>query len=538
MKRTKIITTLVALMAAFTLVMAGCNNDDDDEFKNTDSGDSSTIAGGEEPQLELETLAFNILRGLCALPTDNYDSGNAATNSEDPNKEDENDGIEELPVAWQYYNYELDQALVPDPNNSGEYYLAATCAADARDFFSSLIGEDISDNTYYWYNKDLGTLRFTLSPTASAEDTQLYATIDVSIFLIPALKTIKVVPPAVLPDASNKFSGNSFYKAGDIVFRKKDSSYWMCVRPSGGPARKDYSYWVCLNPGVKDKIVTTTKKSYTVNNVKHTGIFAKNLMSEKIAKATIHTLNLLALDWWTPCGSEPNTTCNGKEVYETLKAAGFDIRNLSIWYNTKEEKLNDGHPFENGEATSENKTGIGTFYVAFGGPKKETRSTQGTKATEVQPVMWGTVRRAGRSEILNEYLETKPENNNGARHLYHSLTDSYIPFFMKDWYPDNKVIEKTYDVTDYYQTYGEDKISWFDEADDGCTYLPTEANGKGGRHVIISPELKIKDNGNAAKGYELKTQTGTTPSDYWTSLTYTNRYENGKEVRQNKMYEE
>ena len=66
MKRTKFLAAIAALGLAATLSIgfASCKNNDDDD---NSSGNTATKSTAE---IELEDAAFNILRSLCLLPTD------------------------------------------------------------------------------------------------------------------------------------------------------------------------------------------------------------------------------------------------------------------------------------------------------------------------------------------------------------------------------------------------------------------------------------------------------------------------------------
>nr|MCR4821462.1 hypothetical protein [Treponema sp.] len=306
--------------------------------------------------------------------------------------------------------------------------------------------------------------------------------------------------------AENKFKGTPYYQIGDIIMRQKDRSYWMCVRPSGGPAYKDYSYWICLNP-ITDGVIKTEKKSYTANGNKYTGIFAKKLMSEKIAKATIHTLNAICTSW----GPLKNSFDE-----DFIK----DRKKLSVWYDMTTEELRAGHPFDKAPESP-----AASFSVAYGSYKKDSkRKTSGSSKNSefniVQPIMTCNIS-SYMNSLFKEGIYQHTIVGDKTDTLL-SLTDSYDQTYFKAKFTDKKciLIDKAYDVTDYCQGYNSSGVwGWFDK----CTRFPTkyDEEGKsytGGEHVIISPELKLKDNGSkqAEKNYK-EVYHSTTAIDYWGS---------------------
>ncbi|MCR4822979.1 MAG: hypothetical protein K5873_08935, partial [Treponema sp.] len=385
-------------------------------------------------------------------------------------------------------------------------------------------GEEISDQSQF--TTELGSLKFSVAENASNSDATLYATLELNISLLPELKTIKFVPSAVVPYAENKFRGTPYYQIGDIILRKKDSSYWMCVRPSGGPALKDYSYWICLNPSV-DNVIKTEKKSYTANGKKHTGIFAKKLMSEKIAKATIHTLNVICTDW---SGLAINYNSDQSSDLQ------INLRKLSVWYDMTTGKLRDGHPFSiEGEFFAEDRSAA-SFSVAYGSSKKDSkRKTSGSSKNSefniVQPIMTCNVL-LYKNKYFGEGIYQHTIVDDKTDTLL-SLTDSYDQTYFKAKFTDRKciLIDKDYNVTDYYQDYNSSsEIGWLDD----CTRFPTELkNDKyiGGEHVIISPELKLKDNGSKLpeKNYE-QVYHSTKEINYWGSYGNTVRWVDEKRI--------
>ncbi|MBQ3965433.1 MAG: hypothetical protein II684_01210 [Treponema sp.] len=522
MKKTKFISGIFALGLAFSLVMTGCSNDDDDNSSGSEASEAA---------MELDAAAFNLLRGLCSLPTDAI------------NTEEAGDGIEDLPDGWQTRTYELDQALIPAPSAEGEgvYYISATCADEAKEFFSSLIADEVSENSHSWSMAGLGSLKFEVSPTAEDAGTKLFATIEVSISLLPQVQTIKFVPHTVLPSGTNKFAGTSYYSVGDIIKRNKDNTLWMCVRPSSGPAKKDYSYWICLNPS--ETLIKTDRKTIS-NNGNKQYFYAKKLMSEKIAKATIHTLHMLTIGGWTGSG-------NGKDAMQQLYDKGIDLRRL---VSTNVKKLPTYFP-EEGELFSWwqldakiNKS----FYVAYGSSKKDTKrivkgSSKNAEFNLVQPFLAGSFFFAGsQKQQLKEDINTNllATDTTKALKTYYSLTDSYDATYLnansKD-FSNAVVIDEVFDARNGRQTCEQDgtNIGWRNSGVYAWLYNQKQRTGY---NVIISPELKLKDNSNRpATGYtEVFHNTQAPLPDYWGSLKSENTYRriNGKTVDMSKQISE
>ena len=524
MKKTKFISSIFALGLAFSLVMAGCSNDDDDNASGSEASEAA---------MELDAAAFNLLRGLCSLPTDAI------------NTEEAGDGIEDLPDGWQTRTYELDQALVPAPSAEGEgvYYISATCADEAKEFFSSLIADEVSENSHSWSMAGLGSLKFEVSPTAEDAGTKLFATIEVSISLLPQVQTIKIVPHTVLPSGTNKFAGTSYYSVGDIIKRNKDNTLWMCVRPSSGPAKKDYSYWICLNPS--ETLIKTDRKTIS-NNGNKQYFYAKKLMSEKIAKATIHTLHMLTLDGWTGSG-------NGSAAMKQLCEQDIDLRNL---VSTNIKKLPDYFNRENTICdlkfadSSDNKS----FFVAYGSSKKDSKrtikgSSKNAEFNIVQPFMQGSFHfevTDHQYKTLYENMKTHILDASNNKKTYYSLTDSYDATYLQssnEFKNAGAASPSNYDARNGWQVCDSSavNIGWKNNSKYSWLYNVKTSSGYG-FNVIISPELKLKDNSNRpARGYtEVFHNTQAPLPDYWGSLKSGNTYRriNGKKVDMSKEISE
>ncbi|MBR4464704.1 MAG: hypothetical protein IKS40_08815 [Treponema sp.] len=527
MKATKIIWALTALLVSFPLVMTGCKNDDDDK--------KSEISDAE---LELESAAFNLFRGLLSLTTDDD-----ATNS----AENKGNGIELLPENWKTQTFSnLDQALVAVEGEEGSYMLACETLDEAKDYVSSLAGEEVFSDSYSLIVPGLGSLSF----AKVTGEVNCLATLDVSIPQIPSLSRIKFVPPEVIPVSANKYSGQSYYSAGDIIKRKRDNSIWMCVRPSSGPAKKDYSYWICLTPEIQGIIKTENKNLTNREGAGTPCVFAKKLISLKIAKAAIHTLNSLANSWIT---SDEGGFKNNNTVSTALRSEGYDVRNLVSNFSTEKQFTT---------APGENKF-YKSFFVAYGSPKKDGKRTTGATGNSqnklVQPILTCKIG-GGEGGNLKELMYTHITTASAANpktETYLSLTDSYDEKYINsvkakdaekylnlEDFKDAEPKNSAYMVDEYYQK--AEPLGWRTDT----TYLPAvEKKGsdeeikKDGFNVLITPELKIKDHGNPAAGYtEIYRQRKNTGAaitsddafDYWTSLKCTTRQINGKYVTMSK----
>ena len=521
MKKTKLMSVFIALCVSFSLVMAGCKNDEDDDKT------PSLVSEISDEQLELESAAFNVFRGLLSLTTDDD-----ATNSE----AEKGNGIELLPSNWKTATFEnLDQSLIAVEGEEGVYKLGCDSLDEAKEFVSSLTDEEFDSDTYSWTLPGFGSLYF----ASVSGDASCLATLDVNIPQIPSLAQIKFVPSGTLSEASNKYSGASYYSAGDIIERKKDHSIWMCVRPSSGTYKKDYSYWICLNPGTEGIIKTEQKTAKDSDGQTVTWTFAKNLVSLKIAKAAIHTLNSLAYSW---LDDESGGYEHANSVYTNLKSKGYDVRNLAA------------DTTENNFTPQSGNSLVNSFFIAYGSPKNDgKRTTTGKNANAqnklVQPILACRVKKTNSDgKKMSELMYTHITTLNNKTETLLSLTDSHDPKYVDSI--KNKDSDKYYNIAEFskVQTHGADyDVGLYFQKTGGLgynrsgAYLPTSLDGNGGFNVLITPELKIKDHGTEAKGYTevYRQRTGSGNQinseeafDYWASLTIksTLRNINGKNV--------
>ena len=523
MKRTKFFASAAALVFAMSLGLASCSNDDDDS--NTEAS---------EAEQELEASAFSVLRSLTDLAK--YDP--------EAVKEDEDDeyiGVETLPSNWKSMTFACDQGTALS-SDSTVRVIAANGSDDAKDFFASMIGEEFTSDTYSWNCAGLGSLTF----TAVSGDDDLFATIDVSIDVLPDVKELRFLSEEAYEDATaelnaeNSFSGTPYYSAGDVIQRTSDGTYWICVRPSGGPLRKDKSYWICLSPfdkSGKSIIKTETKTQTTYWEEKgQTDAFtskwtyAKNLMTLKTAKAAHHTFNAIV----NPLAQE---LCNSKNelddelIYDALVKNGFDLMNL----HRSKPSSDEGEP---DEYTKKN----GNFTFAYGSPKKDNkRITSGSRENAdvnyIQPFLNGmstTVENGNiREDLFTKWFVNHTTDAGRATELLPyclSVTDSCDDTFIFKAINNLSYAKKeTYNCGEFLHKYTEGEELDFVNPEESWV-------GMMGYHIIISPELCIKDNkGNGKKPSSAYKDVYTSGMVkwWWYSLNQTVRYVDTKQVEWN-----
>ena len=363
MKRTKFLAGALALIFAMSLGFISCSNDDDD---------NNTSAEKSEAQEELENSAFSVLRSLCNLAE--YDE-NAATDEDGAYT-----GVETLPSNWQSIKFTCDQGYVLGDDDTVRS-IATAGTDDARAFFSDMIGESVEDDSYTWSCPGFGTLSY--KEVTGNDD--LYATVDVAIDVLPGVSQLNFVPYSVIEGAGaeNSYKGDPYYHAGDVIKRTKDDTFWICVRPAGGPLYKDKSYWICLNPYDKaDKcLITGETKKVTVSvedehgeltgeTTKQTWKYAKNLMSLKTAQAAAFTFLCIA-------NPSTNTIFDGcSQTYQNLKNIGFDLLQLSA-----------GGRMEDGRVDEYTLTNLGAFVFVYGKPKNDSKRPRFADVKYVQPYL-------------------------------------------------------------------------------------------------------------------------------------------------------
>ena len=519
MKRTKFFAGAIALTLAMGLALASCSNDDDDN-NNTDTGTTDTDNTAEA----LESAAFNLLRSVCDLSR--YDE-----NAEDEDGDGNWSGIETLPANWQNATYTIDEGAVIGEDTATVYSIPCYDADDALEFFSELIGinlseDDLTGGTYTWSYTGLGTLTFTKDTTTGDS---LFATID---FEVPVLKDtltqLKFVDSETFEAANsqNSYKGKPYFGAGDIIKRNKDETLWMCVRPAGGPLQKDKSYWVCLNPDEKNLV---TEKEETIQTKKWT--FAKNLMSLKTAKAAYHTFSCANFNLYDCAGYE-----NAQNVYKNLRdGAGENGMKIDLY------AMATGYDLE---------TYLGgyEFCFAYGSYTKDKKrvtsgKNQNAYTQYVQPFFIGKSSANGskvKEEIQTVRTDTKTmysatDNYDGKYALAVNVYDSTPNLFNFNRF--------FHTVTEGAGLYTKSSLYRADYAD-AVSYYKLNSNKNPDRYfVFFSPELMIKDNKGTASNavnplgskytvlYRSADSLGDDKVwDWWASLAATERYVDGKKT--------
>ena len=588
MKKTRYLSFLVSLLLASALIFSGCSNDDDEKSADTKSQPDSEQTDETKQTAVFDSVddaAFTVLRSLTDLTQ--YDEN--AVDDTDESGTTTYSGIETLPENWNTLTFSCDEGFVLDETKETVRSLSVNGFGDALEFFSGVIGENLTedsltDGTYKWSYDGLGSLTF---KKASGSDDNLYATLDVSLSVMPELTQLRFVPAAIVEQfitASNKYKGKPYYHAGDVIKRNSDDTYWICVRPAGGPYYKDNSYWISLDSFINSgkNVGQTTIKSETKTvkvyyDVAEKGkseykqftqqwVYAKNLMSLKVAKAAFHTFSsLVEPEAWNIKGYE-----NAQKVYETLKDEhNIDLLGLNRYANS-----------ENGvseEFKQKNKAFFlhGSFCFAYGSPKNESNrrlklnkpdhefySTDPNvfqkvgQVDHIQPFFTAETSVSGGT--VNETILT--QFNNGEKTIANStyknksfllsLTDGFDGVFVFSLYDQGESFATVVGETDEEkaQNYLYDfknflhklenptlpvtpgRLVYCQYPEDGVTIPGIYWSRMRDWHVIVSPELSLADNAgsetdavrpSAAKKYTDLYVQGSAKGeyfDYWTTF--------------------
>ena len=112
----------------------------------------------------------------------------------------------------------------------------------------------------------MGTLSYRKTGGASL------ATVDVSIKQMPGLSQIIYKTPEQMGENAS-FSGTAYYRFGDVV-EKTDKNghtdFWICIRPSFGPAGKGESHWISVSPLPEENLPQQEKGE--LSNLNHKGL--------------------------------------------------------------------------------------------------------------------------------------------------------------------------------------------------------------------------------------------------------------------------
>ena len=564
MKKNNCLSLLTFLLFVSALLFSACKNDDDSP---------SAEPAARVTFDNVNDAAYTVLRSLTDLTE--YDE-NKAVNLEDNSVS----GIETLPDDWSSRTFTCDEGFVLDSTKPTVRSLPVNGLGEALEFFSGVIGEPVSEDSltngvFEWSYSGLGTLKFT---KVTVND-NLFATMDVSISVMPGLTQLKFISKdAPELTSANSYSGLSYYHAGDIIQRKKDKTYWICVRPSGGPYKKDKSYWISLdafnNTGSGPNNGSTTIKGekkkvdifYDVGRqqegqyeeFEQDWYYAKNLMSLKTAKAAFHTFATLVN------GSDEKATA----ANNALKEMGINLLALHRDADSK-----DG-PSEAAKAA--NDYSPAAFCFAYGSPKKDSNrdiklnrlnkdrydpdvfKTVG-QVNYVQPFLSGkNYIKSGKiqEDIATVRIVDTIENTSSKNKSFlYSLTDSFDSVFL--WLTssytgdftgttgsDNKAKAQEY-LYNFYNYLARLKnaenpsapgpLEYIDYTHNYAKYQPTLIDW----HVIVATELMIKDNKGSANAEkrpvgseysDIYLQKSNSYFDYWKTFDNCERTVDGKKV--------
>ena len=310
--------------------------------------------------------------------------------------------------------------------------------------------------------------------------------------------------PEVTPSTDGT-PGASYFHAGDIIQRNSDGTYWICVRPAGGPQYREQSYWVCLHPFNKSgkTIIQTEKKTihtYFTNDRERTYveyeddfIYAKDLMSLETAKAAHLVFSSLVYPkaW--------DLLPNAERTYNDLKDLGFDLLNVHAYcmespsgvYSEFYERKEGFFVFAyDGPVTDDQRKPLATSYVEI-----DDDPEQVAYFDYVQPVMVGRC-----NEIINGKLQQDLANRQNSQFkrqlisLLLSPVNDYDELWMRNftlavynYYKKTMNEGKGYDFKDYLHHFSNGKLSYQNDEFQ-------MVHDFDGRQVFFSPELVILDN--------------------------------------------
>ena len=176
-----------------------------------------------------------------------------------------------MPDDWQ--NATFEPAIgEPDGTNTAVRIVSCVDAENAAERAADLLGASITESTQdYTYNNDVvGSLTYRKTGGSSL------ATVDVSIKQMPGLSQIIYKTPEQIGQ-NGSFDGTAYYRFGDVVTKTNkdgDLDYWVCIRPSFGPAGKGDSHWISVSKLPTENL---KKQEKTVNGQKLTHVMPKGL---------------------------------------------------------------------------------------------------------------------------------------------------------------------------------------------------------------------------------------------------------------------
>ena len=387
-------------------------------------------------------------------------------------------GLDALPEDWEIAVYEPGIGVVTDESMPEVRSVLKADVASAELFFLSIVPKDGLTKTsdgYTWTGEGIGSVTFRKVNTADC-----YATLDVKLQQMPSLAQVRFVPESAI-GTNATFSGESFYKAGDVV-EDKNGLTWICVRPSSGPEKKEYAYFVTFDLD-KSALKTNTEKLYYVNqknkkiqvtNVSGTWTYGKNLVEKRIAVAAALTFShcdLSGLGWTDDL------------FYKSMDIPGVRFTGCYVAHDT---------------------------YV----------KTDGEHSSKyIQPML-----------LANAFSSTSLacfSKRQDSEKAVLSLTDSYDPAYWADklwtvsqktstsWHKEDEAYDEPYDIRRY--------VTRFEPASRRLT-LPAFAylnvpdsyyNGMIKHPVFVMQQKRVKDRGKAYSGFTLIPSGTPNTFDFW-----------------------
>ena len=425
--------------------------------------------------------------------------------------------IDELPDNWESATYTPAEGVPVDEANTDVRNVVSTGADQAKNYFLSIVpDEGLNGDT--WSHEGVGTLTY-----QAVNKDNCYAVIDVNLTQMPGLKQLRFVPESVVGE--NTWQGTPYYGVGDVIKDKK-GIYWICVRPSGGPLAKDNAYFVSFDKsliktyeykqdmyevtGVGEAVKTTKTKIIYEDDLQYNGkwVYAKNLVEERIALAAAHVFGSFAdADYYVEeCGPYAK---NFLAKYEQLKSH-FDPRMLS-------RSVGDD---------------LKVFYVAYGSYKSA--SKKNTQVKYIQPLLSFSLNiefmpsEDGTYHNIQKVTKAWPKlKDRLPSGICLSLTDTHDPFtsaYYNEW-PDQCNYEP-FSILNYALTYSPlDTPQFYRLTDDMSLMFMPSYYGK--NIPLVMTQMKLKDHGKPASGYELvskKVDPDSQP-DYWASIAASTRME-------------
>ncbi|MBR3067524.1 MAG: hypothetical protein IKG77_07275 [Prevotella sp.] len=219
MKKTCINWILMATMIlGLGMSVTSCSDDDDDANKQGNQENINQVIDPYEKQGQQGAALFRVLSQLAELDS--------------------------LPNDWKSATFEPVRGIVKDQSQPYTRYVVVSDLGEACLVFQSLSGKNVAESaqTASWQADGVGTMQF-----SAVNQSDCFATIDVSIRQLPHLTQLRLVPASALGD--NALKKASYYRIGDVL-RDKDDRRWVCVRSAGYDANdredKKTTHWVTM----------------------------------------------------------------------------------------------------------------------------------------------------------------------------------------------------------------------------------------------------------------------------------------------------